>query len=43
MENIIILVNLVILIMLYWYFNINCSSKCIIINTHCDDIRCVVN
>jgi len=40
MENIIILV---ILIMLYWYFNINSLSKCIIINTHCDDIRCVVN
>jgi hypothetical protein len=40
MENIFIIV---ILVILYWYFNVRGLSKCIIINPHCDDIRCVLN
>ena len=38
MENIYILV---ILVILYWYFNIRGLSKCIILRSTCDDISCI--
>jgi hypothetical protein len=35
-----ILFTLILLIILYWYFNIRGKNKCVIVLEECDDIKC---